>query len=263
MSRFFFKHFSLEQEGVAMRINTDGVLLGSWARLPDNMNTPKVLDIGTGGGVIALMVAQRLSATAHTLLFTIDAIEPHQSSALRAESNFKESPWASHTNLFNCSLQDYISQQKRFSIMNQYDVILSNPPYFVDSLRPSNHNRQFVRHTDSLSHTDLLKGVIELLHPLGCFCVVLPVLQQKSFVAEATTLGLYLRRETFVYSVAHRPPIRALMEFILHQPHAFADGLTCKQEESLQSDSLLIYDAENKDFSIEYKQLTKNFYLGF
>jgi len=276
---FRFKRFSLDQNGVAMRINTDGVLLGAWATLPTHTDAPKVLDIGTGCGVIALMAAQRLSSSNLFHTFSIDAIEPHPSSARAAESNFQASPWASQTHLFSCSLQEFRSQPQEFRSQPQepsnrttfphrtlYDMILSNPPYFADSLRPPSHDRRFVRHTDSLSHAELLAGVAELLHPSGCFSVVLPTLQQKGFIATAATMGLILRRETLVYTVPDRPPKRVLMEFARLSPPV-SNGLpaawVAKKEEPLQSDSITIHDTDSKSFSAEYKQLTKEFYIAF
>lgn len=247
-AHFRFKHFSVNQKGVAMRINTDGVLLGAWVALPCETHSPKVLDIGTGSGVIALMAAQRLAASHRFPSFRVDALEPHLSSACVSEGNFQASPWASQMHLSICSLQDFKSQH--FTEQALYDLILSNPPYFANSLRPPLPSRCFVRHTDSLSHADLLEGVAALLHPSGCFGVVLPALQQKGFIAAAASVGLFLRRETLVYTVANRPPKRALMEF-------------SKKEEPLQSDSLIIHNPDNQMFSSEYIELTKEFYLAF
>ena len=225
-----------------MKVNTDGVLLGAWVDLPKDVDTPKVLDIGTGSGVIALMLAQRLFSQN----FWIDALEPHPSSAQTALENLTQSPWASSMGLYPVTLQDYVNSHQ----MSEYDLIISNPPYFEDSLRPSEKERCFVRHTDSLSHTELLEGVAALLHTCGRFGVVLPALQKDHFVRIATAVGLYLQRETIVYTKPNRPPKRVLMEFV-------------KKEEPLQSDCLTIHEDDGNSFTTEYKELTNEFYLDF
>ena len=242
MDLFRFKQFVVNQEGVAMRVNTDGVLLGAWVNLAPHTATPKILDIGTGSGVIALMLAQRLASSNKVNSFRIDAIEPHLLSAQAAVTNFNNAPWGSCMRLFNSTLQDYTQG-------SQYDLIVSNPPYYHDSLRPPDDNRRFVRHADSLNQDDLLKGVAALLTPCGSFGVVLPFLQQKDFLIKASTVGLHLYRETIVYTASGRLPKRALMEFV-------------QKEEPLQSDSIAIHDADGS-YTEDYKQLTKDFYLAF
>ena len=246
MSAFYFKYFSIHQEGVAMRVNTDGVLLGAWVCLPRHTEAPKVLDIGTGSGVIALMLAQRLSASNQFQNFGIDAVEPHRPSAQTAQKNFDGSPWVSHLRLFKTTLQEYATTPRTFG----YDLILSNPPYFEDSLRPPEYDRRLVRHTDSLSHTELLQDVADLLDFSGCFGVILPTAQQKNFIGMAISVGLHLRRETMLYTLPKKSPKRVLMEFI-------------KQEEPTVSDSIVIHEVDDKSYSAAYKELTKDFYLAF
>ena len=246
MSVFRFKQFAVAQEGVAMRINTDGVLLGAWVSLPQQTFAPKILDIGTGSGVIALMLAQRLCVSKVPQDFWVDALEPHLSSAQTAQKNFTNAPWSSQMRLFNHTLQDYIDHSKRA----EYHLIVSNPPYFEDSLRPPESDRQWVRHADSLPYVDLVKGVAALLNPTGHFGVILPAAQQNRMVELSLQKGLFLRRKTLLYTLPERAPKRALMEFV-------------KKEEPLQCNSLTLYKADGKSYTSEYKSLTADFYLAF
>ena len=250
MNIFRCKQFSVLQDGVAMRVNTDGMLLGAWAPLPKQAANHRVLDIGTGSGIIALMLAQRLSAGAPPSPFIVDALEPHPSSAQAALLNFRASPWTDHLHVFCCSLQDYTSPHTPYFTQVLYDLMISNPPYFEDSLPPPDTLRLLTRHAISLPPNVLLKGVSHLLHPDGLFCVILPKSQQDSFCQKALEAGLFLRHETTVYSVAHRPPKRVLMSF-------------AKREESLQSDTLVIHDGDVKSYTADYKKLTRDFYLAF
>ena len=245
MSVFRFKQFTIYQRAVAMKVNTDGVLIGAWVSLPQT-NAPKVLDIGTGSGVIALMLAQRLCDSALSPHFKVDALEPHDLSAQAACKNVAHSPWASSIRVNQSTLQEYLNQPQP----PKYDLIVSNPPFFEDSLRPPERERRFVRHTDSLSHAELVEGAAALLHDSGCFGVIVPVLQKEKFVKAAANVGLELRRVTILYSLPNKPPKRALMEFV-------------HRKEPLKSDSLMIHDIDSKSFSAEYKKLTKDFYLAF
>ena len=250
MNTFTCKQFSVSQDGVAMRVNTDGMLLGAWVNLPNHTDTLSVLDIGTGGGIIALMLAQRLNTLHTSSHFVIDALEPHPSSAQTASVNFKASQWANHLHLFSCNLQDYTSQHGAYFSHVPYNLIISNPPYFEDSLLSPYGDRSMVRHTVSLTPADLLQNVIRLLDRDGLFCVILPKTQQASFCTKATEHGLFLCRETTLYSIAGRPPKRVLMEF-------------SKKRKALQSDTLTIHNSDGKSFTEEYKKVTGDFYLAF
>ena len=250
MEAFRCKQFSVIQDGVAMKVNTDGMLLGAWASLPASPSA-RLIDIGTGSGIIALMLAQRcasLHAVQHTeSAWKIDALEPHEPSAAVAAQNFKNAPWAAHCCLFPLSLQAYLQEQQ--DALLSYDCIVSNPPYFHNALRPPSAERQLVRHTDTLSHLELIQGVSSLLKDSGSFAVVLPYAEQEAFCRAARLQGLFLCRQTRVYTREGRPAKRILMEF-------------AKKEEPLQSDSLYIYDADGA-LTAPYIQLTKDFYLFF
>ena len=131
MSGFRFKQFAVEQDDVAMKVGTDGVLLGAWA---DCNGAKRILDIGTGTGVIALMLAQR-NAEAE-----VQAVEIDETATRRARSNFDLSPWAERLTVENCAVQEFAPAEK-------FDLIVSNPPYFVDSLLPPDAKRSTARHT--------------------------------------------------------------------------------------------------------------------
>jgi len=247
---FKCKQFKVAQDGVAMRINTDGVLLGAWVSLPQSLSgrsdAPKALDIGAGSGVIALMLAQRLSAAHPSGGFLVDALEPHSPSAQTALENFNHGPWASCMQLFNSTLQDYVKNPP----MYKYDLMVSNPPFFEDSLRPPEQERCLVRHTDSLPYADLIQGVVSLLHPLGCFGLILPTGQQDRFIELSNQRGLFCRKQTLLYTLPQKAPKRVLMEFT-------------KKKEPLQSDLLGIHKADGKSYTDEYMKLTGDFYLAF
>ena len=241
MEIFKCKQFSVIQDGVAMKVNTDGMLLGAWAGLPAS-SSAQLLDIGTGSGIIALMLAQRC-APQQGSSWQIDALETHAASAATAAQNFTNAPWAAHCRLFPLSLQAYL-QQHRGSL---YDCIVSNPPYFTNALRPLTEARRLVRHTDSLTHPELLQGVTALLKNSGRFAVVLPLSEHRAFCQMARLQGLFLCRETVVHTRPEREAKRVLMEF-------------AKKEEPLQSDSLYVYNTEGV-YSDAYIQLTQDFYL--
>ncbi|MEE0972800.1 MAG: methyltransferase, partial [Paludibacteraceae bacterium] len=156
-SFFRFKQFTVYQDRCAMKVGTDGVLLGV---LADVSKATRILDIGTGTGLIALMLAQR-QKDAH-----VDAIEIDEQAAQQAQENIAQSPFC-YIHVHTTALQAYNSTQP-------YDLIVSNPPYFVDSLKAPNAARNLARHTDSLSFADLLQGAERLLHNDGCFWVILP-----------------------------------------------------------------------------------------
>jgi tRNA1Val (adenine37-N6)-methyltransferase len=144
-----------------MRVNTDGVLLGAWADVSD---ADRILDVGTGTGVIALMLAQR-SPYAH-----IDAVEIDVLSAADARNNVALSPWANRIDVINCSFQDFAH-----SVKQSYNLIVSNPPYFNQSLKSPHTSRNLSRHSDALPYTHLIDGVINLLAPSGRFCGFFPI----------------------------------------------------------------------------------------
>lgn len=234
-SFFRFKQFTVYQEQAAMKVGTDGVLLGAWATIGDNVN--RILDIGTGTGIVALMLAQRSIAQ-------IDAVEIDESSAKQAKANFELSQWANRLAVHQTDFQSYSK-----SCVLKYDLVVSNPPYFSRSLKSPELARTLVRHTDLLPHNQLLEGVSLVLSATGSFCAVFPYTEGNVFVAIAATHGLYCNRRLNIYSIPGKPVIRVLLEF------SFSRGLMEEQD-------IYIHNKEGH-YTEAYKNLTKDFYLAF
>lgn len=228
---FQFKQFTIYQDRCAMKVGTDGVLLGAWA---DVSSAHSILDIGTGTGLIALMVAQRSGAF-------VTALEMDVEASKQALENVERSPWNEKIKVVNLSLQEYDSLMK-------YDHIISNPPYFNQSLKSPKEGRTTARHTDTLSYDDLLKGVVRLLDEQGIFSVILPFSEKERFVTLAEQYNLYPARITEVLPTPISTPKRFMAEFSFQQ-------VECQQK------SLIIESAGRHQYSDEYKQLTEQFYL--
>lgn len=228
---FQFKQFTIYQDRCAMKVGTDGVLLGAWA---DVSSAHSILDIGTGTGLIALMVAQRSGAF-------VTALEMDVEASKQALENVERSPWNEKIKVVNLSLQEYDSLMK-------YDHIISNPPYFNQSLKSPKEGRTTARHTDTLSYDDLLKGVVRLLDEEGIFSVILPFSEKERFVTLAEQYNLYPARITEVLPTPISTPKRFMAEFSFQQ-------VECQQK------SLIIESAGRHQYSDEYKQLTEQFYL--
>jgi tRNA1Val (adenine37-N6)-methyltransferase len=232
---FRFKQFTIIQNRSTHKVGTDGVLLGAWISI-DHSKT--ILDIGTGSGLIALMLAQRTLPDV-----IIDAVEVQHEDAEQARENASRSPWKNRISVHETMIQ-------QFSTNVKYDLIVSNPPFFINSWLPPNQKRTTVRHSESLSFQDLLQAVIVNLSPDGRFGLILPFTEASLFISLARSGGLYLRRKCDFKTRSHKPVERILMEFsFIEQP--------------LISDHLLLYDGfDGEEWSVGYKALTKDFYLN-
>lgn len=233
---FTFKQFHITHSRCAMKVGTDGTLLGAWATLPHCAT--HILDIGTGTGLIAIMAAQRHPEA------LIDAIDIDADCIAQAKDNVADCPWAERIMLHHSSLQAYNAE-------HIYDVILSNPPYFVDSLLSPDKKRSTARHTATLSFEQLCDGVIRLLSPEGRFCVILPPAETSLFCSSARG-KLFLTRQTEVWSTPTSGVKRILSEFALQPP-----------TEPTKANKLIIEDNGPMGYSDQYKELTKDFYLKF
>ncbi len=221
-----------------MKVGTDGVLLGAWASLDGHERT--ILDIGTATGVIALMMAQR-SAAARVTGVDIEPVD-------QACENAAASPWADRLDFVQCRIQDFDSDCC-------FDLIVSNPPYFVDSLLSPDEGRTTARHTVSLSFAELRDAVVRLLAPEGRFAIVLPVTEGARFEECARGL-LSLVRRCEVRTTPRRAPKRVLMEFARVGELPATAGM-CRCEE------LVIGTGEHECYTDEYRALTSDFYLKF
>lgn len=246
MGVFRFKRFSVVNELSAMKVNTDGVLLGALMSICHQDRN--LLDVGTGTGTIALMAAQRLSDLRLSLQSSdidsvhIDAIDIDQPSAAEAAINFSSSEWSDSLHAHNLSLDQFRKIADR-----DYDLIFSNPPYFEDSLQAPQQRRNLARHTDGLSYRELLDFSAERLSAHGRFAVVLPSEQENTLTRHARMNGLFLQRIVRVRTVPHKAPQRIIAEFSRSRCVSPAEELLTIQKEG--------------KYTQEYLSLTKDFYL--
>ena len=241
MGVFRFKKFDVVNERSAMKVNTDGVLLG--ASMTIRPSDRRLLDVGTGTGTIALMAAQRLSAFTGQEKALIDAIDIDWVSAEEAGANFNNSPWADMLDVRCASLDEFAQGND-----TEYDLIFSNPPYFEDSLPALQERRSNARHTSTgLSYRELLEFASEHLADEGRFSVVLPSEQEMPLCRYARMSGLHLFRIIRVKTVPRKEPSRIIAEF---------GRKRCEMPEEV----ILTIQKEGK-YTEEYLSLTHDFYL--
>ena len=228
---FSFKQFTIRHDRCAMKVGTDGVLLGAWT---DIRHSRRILDIGTGTGLISLMLAQRQADA------TITAIDIDAEAVNQAQENIQDSPWKERITAVLQDLKTYRPQEL-------FDTIVSNPPYFIDSLKCPDSQRNTARHTDTLDMHTLLYQTSLLLTPEGRFSIVLPAEQTNTLIEAAGRVGLYPSRHTTVITRPGLAPKRTLMEFT-------------RQKEAFQTEELVI-ELERHVYSEAYIALTKDFYL--
>lgn len=238
-SLFRFKYFSVSNYKSALKVGTDAVTLGACIELPEDCRT--VLDIGTGTGVIALMIAQKINFvlrdTSDLRPQSISAIDIDKASCEEAEENFKNSPWAKFLSVENISLQDYKPKE-------QFDLIFSNPPYFENSLKNPDNRTSTARHTDSLCFRDICVFSKEYLK--GCLWVILPYDQLINSQRLAASFGLFLFKQITIYSSERKSAKRAILAF-------------SKQQKSILKEDLILNRSGVR--SEEYMELTKDYLL--
>ncbi len=233
---FEFKKFKIKQDRCAMKVGTDAVLLGSWV-IPNG--SAKILDIGTGTGVIALMIAQKSNAE-------ITAIDIDKDSTEQAQSNVAESIFHSQIRVLHSSFQDLVKTCDK-----KFNLIITNPPYFIDSLKSNDDTRKIARHTDSLSFGDLLDGVKKLLDEKGKFCLILPRNEALLFREMAKVKGLYLSKLLRVRTRSEKDSEkRHIMQFEF-------------KESEFSESTLIIEEDSHRNYTADYKALTKDYYLSF
>ncbi|EJD6043669.1 methyltransferase [Providencia rettgeri] len=232
---FTFKHFFVAHDRCAMKVGTDGVLLGAWAPVK---GVRAALDIGSGSGLIALMLAQRNPT------LRVDAVELDHEAAAQAQENFNESPWAERLHIIN---QDIITYSQHSQ--TQYDLIVSNPPYFEPAVACRDKKRDQARYTCALTHDVLLKSAKSCLAPHGLFCLVLPYEVGERLQDMAGKSGWFT---AFRVDISDKPKTGY---------HRMLLGIQL-QEASVQQTSLALKN-ENNEYTEAFRKLIQPFYLKY
>jgi tRNA1Val (adenine37-N6)-methyltransferase len=230
---FEFKKFKIHQEKSAMKVNTDGVLLGAWTNLE---GAETVLDVGAGTGLISLMIAQRSDAK-------ITGIEIEKNAADEAGQNVQNSNWSNRISIQHISFQDFVSVAQ-----NTFDVIVSNPPFFSNGVKNTNPHLSMARHNHLLPFADIIAGAKKLLGENGILALILPSDSAKEFIEKARKESLFLNRLTEVKPFPDREPNRFLMEF-------------GKEVLVLHKTLMSVFDDSRTCYSEEFKKLARDFYL--
>ena len=234
---FKFKEFSIHQDKTAMKIGTDAVLLGAWVFLENEIDS--ILDVGSGTGIIALMLAQRSFA------LTIDAVEVDNDAYEQTVTNFENSNWGDRLYCYHSSFQNFADEIAEED--ETYDLIISNPPFYTDEFESKNDARNKARFTTSLSFNELLKGVSKILSKKGKFAVIIPFKEEQGFVKLAKENNLFLNRVCHVKGNPSSAFKRSLLEFSF-------------EEKKLNKENLTI-EIKRHQYTDEYINLTKDFYL--
>jgi tRNA1Val (adenine37-N6)-methyltransferase len=233
---FDFKKFSIKQDKCAMKVGTDAVLLGAWIISNGSKN---ILDIGTGTGVISLMLAQKSSAN-------ILAVEIDKQSTEQAKLNVSQSNYFSQIQVENVSIQDLAQKSEK-----KFDLIVTNPPYFIDSYKSIESNRTIARHSDSLPFDELIDSVIKLFDVKGKFCLILPKNEAGIFRKMAEIKGLYLSKLLRIRTKPDKESEkRHLMQFEF-------------KETEFSESTLVLEENESRNYTQAYKEFTKDYYLNF
>lgn len=230
---FTFKQFAVCQDRCAMKVGTDGVLLGAWVKVEE---CHRILDVGTGTGLIALMAAQRSAAD-------ITAIDLDDGAVEQAQENVAASPWKQRIRVMAMDMRKMEVEKPDML----FDALLCNPPFFENSLKCPDAARTMARHTDTLSFDELARSAARLLAPHGELSVVIPYDRAADMTVSAACYGLFVSRKTVVYGVEGARPKRVLMAF-------------AREAASCISDTLTIRDKEHQ-YTPEYIRLVSPFYL--
>lgn len=231
---FVFKQFIVNQHKCAMKIGTDSVLLGAWTSIETHPFS--VLDIGAGTGVLSLMLAQRCNAD------IVDAIEIDDDAYEQCVENFEESPWGDRLFCYHAALDEFVEEME-----DQYDLIISNPPFYSEDFKTENEKRDLARFTDAMPFEHLIESVSKLLSEDGVFSVIIPFKEEVSFIHLASTFNLFPNRILHVKGTPTSEIKRSLIEFSFH------GGETIISE--------LIIETERHQYTQDYINLTKDFYL--
>lgn len=233
---FTFKQFFVGHDNCAMKVGTDGVLLGAWAPVE---GVSRALDIGSGSGLIALMLAQR------NLQLVVDAVELDHDAARQAADNFEQSNWPERLRVFNQDIAEFSAQHNY-----QYDLIVSNPPYFEPAVSCRSEQRYQARYTATLTHESLLEYAKKCLSPQGIFCLVLPYDVGEKVELLAENSGWFTAYKVSVQDKLTTPFHRVLLGFSLYPIEQ-------------QRTTLALKKSDNKVYTDDFKQLIRDFYVKY
>ena len=232
---FKFKQFAINQDRCAMKIGTDAVLLGAWCPID---NTPKsILDIGAGTGVLALMLAQRTNAD------QIDALEIDEEAYEQCVENFEGSAWADKLFCYHAGLDEFVDEPE-----DEYDLIISNPPFYNEDFKTENEQRDLARFQDAMPFEDLIEAADLLLSENGLFAVVIPYKEEERFIDLCAEYELYPVKATRVKGSHKTPIIRSLLAFK-------------RFELSVLTADELVVEINRHEYTDDYINLTQDFYL--
>ena len=235
MSTFNFKQFTVQQDRCAMKIGTDGVLLGAWC--PIDNNPFSVLDIGAGTGILSLMLAQRSNAE------QIDSLEIDEEAYEQCVENFENSPWSDRLFCFHAGLDEFVDEPE-----DEYDLIISNPPFYSEDFKTENSQRDLARFQDALPFEDLIEAADLLLSENGIFAIIIPFKEEENFIDLCAEVELYPVKVTRVKGTPTTEIKRSLLAFKRYELS------------TLTADELII-ETSRHQYTDDYINLTKDFYL--
>lgn len=244
---FQFKQFSVNQDNCAMKIGTDGVLLGAWCPIDNSPNS--ILDIGTGTGIVALMLAQR-TATRHTI--QIDALEIDENAYEQATENFENSLWNHQLFCYHAGLDEFVEEPEE-----EYDLIVCNPPFYAENYKTGNEQRDIARFQDAMPFEDLIEAADLLLSENGIFAVIIPYKEEERFINLCANVELFPIKITRVKGTLKTEIVRSLLAFKRFDP-SFSEQ--AEQLAVLNTNELVI-EINRHEYTDEYINLTKDFYL--
>ncbi len=230
---FFFKKFGLFHHRSTMKIGTDAILLARWTEVSDNDD---VIDIGTGCGLIPLMLAQKGIKSA-------DAVEIDNDSYEEAAQNFSNSAWNSRLSAIHDDIKHYAEICEK-----KYDLVVSNPPFYFGDNIPEKAKKGLARHTNTLSYNDLLSAVKKIMKPEGRFSLVLPAIESKTFLKDAENQGFYLEKELLIVPIEGKEPNRINMQLVV------------SQVDNIKTETFVLRHPDHS-FTKEYKDFLKDYYL--
>lgn len=234
MKPFEFKQFTIEQDRCAMKIGTDGVLLGAWVSVK---NKPfSILDIGAGTGIIALQLAQRSKAE------MVDAIEIDENAYEQCVDNFENSPWGDRLFCYHASLEEFVEE-----IEGKYDIVISNPPFYSEDYKTTDESRDMARFNDALPFDELIESASQLLSDEGIFAVIIPRKEEENFIKMASEVNLFPNRICRVRGNETSEEKRSMLEFSFEKISPKIENLTI--------------ETSRHDYTEEYKKLVQDFYL--